>query len=58
MVPERGQESVHVIVDMRETCVMSVLTCILKSKMKIQNQNVQVSLQHISIEFASHYVEH
>ncbi len=47
MVLGRGQENVHVIVDMKETCVMSVLTYILKSKMKIQNQNVQVSLQVI-----------
>ena len=40
----RGQENVHATVDMKETCVMSVPTCTLKSKMKILNPNVQVSM--------------
>lgn len=44
MAPGRELESVHVTVDMKETCVMSVLNCTLKSKMKILKPNVQVSL--------------
>lgn len=43
MAPGREQENVHVTVDMRETCVTSVLNCTLKSKMKILKPNVQVS---------------
>lgn len=42
----RGQENVRVTVDMKETCVTSVLSCTLKSKMKILKPNVQVSLLH------------
>jgi len=37
----RGQENVRVTVDMKETCAMSVLSCTLKSKMKILKPNVQ-----------------
>ena len=44
MAPGRGPENVHVTVDMKETCVTSVLNCTLKSKMKILKPNVQVSL--------------
>lgn len=43
----RGQENVHVTVDMKETCVMSVLNCTLKNKMKILNSNVQVSVNQV-----------
>ena len=42
--PGKGQESAHVTVGMKATCVTSVLTCTLRSKMKILNLNVQVSL--------------
>lgn len=47
MALERVQENVHVTVDMKETCVMSVLNCTLKSKMKILNSNVQVSVKQV-----------
>ena len=47
MAPGREQESVLVTVDMRVTCVMSVLNCTLKSKMKILKPNVQVSLLQV-----------
>lgn len=43
----RGQENVHVTVDMKETCVMSVLNCTLKNKMKILISNVQVSVKQV-----------
>lgn len=43
----RGQENVHVTVDMKETCVMSVLNCTLKNKMKILSSNVQVSVKQV-----------
>jgi len=38
----RGQENVRVTVDMKETCATSVLSCTLKSKMKILKPNVQL----------------
>ena len=47
MAPGKELESVHVTVDMRETCVMSVLNCTLKSKMKMLKPNVQVSLLQV-----------
>lgn len=47
MAPGREQENVHVTVDMRETCVTSVLNCTLKSKMQILKPNVQVSLLQV-----------
>ena len=43
MVPERDQANVHVTLDMKESCVMSVLTCSLKRRVKILNLNVLVS---------------
>lgn len=43
----RGQENVHVTVDMKETCVMSVLNCTLKNKMKILISNAQVSVKQV-----------
>ena len=49
----RGQESVHVTVGMKETCVMSAPTFTLKSKMKILKPNVQVSLEQYSRSFKS-----
>lgn len=43
MVLERDQVNVHVTLDMKESCVMSVLTCSLKRQVKILNLNVLVS---------------
>ena len=43
MVLERDQANVHVTLDMKESCVMSVLTCSLKRRVKILNLNVLVS---------------
>ena len=43
MAPGRGQASVHVTVAMKEMCVMNVLICIMKRKIKIQNLSAQVS---------------
>ena len=47
VAPGRGRENAHVTVDMKGTCVMSVLNCTLKSKMKILKPNVQVSHQQV-----------
>jgi len=43
MVLERAQANVHVTLDMKESCVMSVPTCSLKRRVKILNLNVLVS---------------
>ena len=43
MVLERDQANVHVTLDMKESCVMSVPTCSLKRRVKILNLNVLVS---------------
>ena len=43
MAPGRVQASVHVTVAMKEMCVMNVLICIMKRKIKIQNLSAQVS---------------
>ena len=42
--PEKDQDIVLVIVDTKGNCVMTVLMVILKSKVKIPNLSVQVSV--------------
>ena len=43
MALERVQENVHVTVAMKGSCVMNVLSCIMKSRIKTLNKSVLVS---------------
>ena len=54
MVPEMVQANVHVTVVMKESCVMNVLICTMKIRMKTLNSSAQV-IKHRASKVSSTY---